>query len=219
MSEFNETPETSSGGGTRILKALGVVVILFAAGVVSLIVMPSREKESSAPPREVRTSAPTQVSAPDGKVREAKGLLKVGDKLPRFSLADTSGRMTPSSEFLGETVVLNIWASWCPPCIKEMPSLQALHEASGDDFRVISISVDEDIRDARALAKKHALTFPVLLDPSGDLPAKLGTVMFPETWILDAEGRLIERVIGEKNWADAEVIRNLRAGRATGWGS
>jgi thiol-disulfide isomerase/thioredoxin len=219
MSEFNQTPETSPGRGGRLLAALAVVAVLFAAGVVSLIVLPSRQQESTTPAREVRTAAPEQVSAPGGKAREAEGLLKVGDKLQRFALPDLSGRMTPSSEFLGKTVVLNIWASWCPPCIKEMPSLQALHEASGDDFHVISISVDEDLRDARALAQKYELSFPVLLDPSGDLPARIGTVMFPETWVLDAEGKLIERVIGERDWADPAIVRKLRAGKATGWGS
>lgn len=218
MSEFNETAETPPSRSGRLLAALGVVALLFAAGVVALIVLPSRDKESG-PAREVRTASPNQVSPPDGKVREAKGLLKVGDKLPRFALSDLAGRMTPSVEFKGKLVVLNIWASWCPPCLKEMPSLQALHEAAGDDFRVISISVDEDLRDARRLAEKYELTFPVLLDPSGDLPARLGTVMFPETWVLDAEGVLIERVIGERDWADATIIRRLRAGQPTGWGS
>ena len=218
MPEFKETPETSPSRGGRLLAALAVVATLFAAGVLAFIVLPGREKDE-APAREVRTAAPAQVSNPDGTVREPKGLLKVGEKLKRFALSDLAGRMTPSSDFLGKTVVLNIWASWCPPCLKEMPSLQALHEASGDDFHVISISVDEDLRDARRLAQKYELTFPVLLDPSGDLPARIGTVMFPETWVLDAEGRLIERVIGERDWADPSIVRKLRAGKPTGWGS
>ena len=220
MTEFNEplSSEPPPHRPHRLLWAFLLVALLGGAGVVGFIVLPSQDgKGPSNKKRAVRTSAPKQVSAPGREPREPLGELDSGDRLPSFALPDLSGRMTPSSELKGKTLVLNIWASWCPPCLKEMPALQELHEAAGEDFRVVSISVDEDVRDARALAEKYALTFPVLLDPSGDLPAKLGTVMYPETWILDGNGRVLERVIGEREWAHPEIIRRLRAGLPTGW--
>ena len=101
MTEFNE--ELAAGPPPhrphRLLWALGLVAVLFAAGVVSLIVLPSRE--DAAPKnrkRAVRTSAPKQVSAPGREPREPLGELETGDRLPSFALADLSGRMTPSAE-------------------------------------------------------------------------------------------------------------------------
>jgi hypothetical protein len=90
-----------------------------------------------------------------------------------------------------------------------MPSIQALHEQAGDRFAVVTVTVDGDRQAARALVERFGLTAPVLLDAGGERLAEWGTVKYPETWILDREGRVADRVVGERDWSGADVIAYL----------
>jgi thiol-disulfide isomerase/thioredoxin len=135
--------------------------------------------------------------------------LSPGDAAPALVLPDLDGVMRDLARYRGQPVVLNVWASWCPPCIREMPSLQRLHERAAGRFAVVTVSVDDDRRAARALVAKAGLSVPVLLDAGGRRLAAWGTVKYPETWVLDAEGRVVDRVIGEKDWAAPPVVAFL----------
>jgi len=163
---------------------------------------PSPDDEEISPP-------PVQVAGREP--REPSGKVEEGDPAPTLALPDLEGRKRSLKEHRGRVVVMNFWASWCPPCIREMPSLQELHVSAGGDVDVIGVSVDDDPRDARELASRLELTFPTLLDPGGKESARWGTVMFPETWILDPEGHVVERVVGERDWSDPSVLEDLRA--------
>lgn len=120
--------------------------------------------------------------------------------------------MTDLSDWRGRHVILNIWASWCPPCVAEMPALERLHRRAGERVAVVSVSVDESRGAARPLVEQLGLTFPVLLDQGGERLASWGTVKYPETWIIDPDGVVVERIIGARDWDDPAWVARLGAG-------
>lgn len=123
-----------------------------------------------------------------------------GDALP-FQLESLDGRTVSLSDFEGKTVLINFWATWCPPCIEEMPSLRALaaHFASRDDFVLLAISTDEDWGVVRRFFEAQPPNFTVLLDPGGRLSARYGTTKFPETHVVE-DGDLKGLVVGPRTW-------------------
>jgi cytochrome c biogenesis protein CcmG/thiol:disulfide interchange protein DsbE len=108
-------------------------------------------------------------------------------------------------------VVVNFWATWCPPCIDEMPSLNRLHsilEPIGG--MVLGVSVDVDEAAYNKFLTDLQIRFPNHRDPGGSLAAEYGSVMFPETYIIDREGRIARKVIGPQNWDSDEHLAYLR---------
>jgi peroxiredoxin len=135
---------------------------------------------------------------------------QVGMPAPDFTLPDLEGELHDLSEFRGRVVVLNFWATWCPPCIDEMPSLQRLHQALSErGVAVIAVSVDERFSDVPDFVEKFDLTFPVLYDEGKKVSRKYQTFKYPETYILDREGRLKSKVVGPRDWAAPTVIRDM----------
>ncbi len=135
---------------------------------------------------------------------------QVGMPAPDFTLPDLEGKLHGLAEFRGRVVVLNFWATWCPPCIDEMPSLQRLHRALADrGVAVVAVSVDERLSDVPAFVQKFDLTFSVLSDEGKKVSRKYQTFKYPETYILDREGRLKSKVVGPRDWAAPTVIRDM----------
>jgi peroxiredoxin len=135
---------------------------------------------------------------------------QVGAPAPDFTLPDLEGKARSLAELRGRVVVLNFWATWCPPCIEEMPSLQRLHKALADrGIAVVTVSVDERFSDVGAFVRKFDLTFTVLHDEGKRVSRKYQTFMYPETFILDREGRLKSKVVGPRDWAAPTVIRDM----------
>ncbi len=120
---------------------------------------------------------------------------------PEFSLADLAGRANRLSDYRGKIVFLNLWATWCPPCRQEMPSMEQLHRHfAGRDFVILAVSEDTDAARVRQFVSEMRLTFPVLHDPRGILPEPLGVTGYPETFIIDRDGRIVQRFIGPEEW-------------------
>jgi len=114
------------------------------------------------------------------------------------------------SDLHGKVVVLNFWASWCPPCLEETPSLNTLQEAIVPKGGVVlGISVDED-KDAyqKFLADNHVV-FPTYDDTSKKTATHYGTSMFPETYLIDRQGRLARKIVGPQDWQSPEVMRSI----------
>jgi len=139
--------------------------------------------------------------------RQASG--RAGFPAPGFTLKDINGHTYRLADLRGKIVFLNLWATWCPPCREEMPSMERLHRRlQGTDFRMLAVSEDEDGAAAvRPFVDKMGLTFPVLLDQDGTLPPRYGVTGYPETFILDREGRVIQHTIGPEDWASESVYR------------
>ena len=120
--------------------------------------------------------------------------------------------MVSLSDYKGHVVLVNIWATWCPPCIDEMPSMEALYKIfKGENFEILAISFDAMGTNAVApFMKKHSLSFPALLDPAGTIKTVYQTTGVPESFIINKQGILVEKIIGPRNWAAPEVVRYFR---------
>ncbi len=120
-----------------------------------------------------------------------------------FDLAGLDGTRRKLSDFRGKVVFLNLWATWCPPCIAEMPSIEALHRRFRDQGLVV-LAVSADSNGAAAVApvvEELGITFPVLLDPEGTLPPRYGVTGYPETFVIGRDGRVVEHFIGPTDWS------------------
>lgn len=140
-----------------------------------------------------------------------------GQPIPSGTFTDAEGNSQTLEAFKGKTILVNYWATWCPPCEKEMPSLGALQTArAGDTFEVIALSVDaaEDVDYAkRRLTELGAANIPFRHAPmdSGDIIYGAGVRGFPTTILYNAEGIEIARLAGEADWASAEAVQFIDA--------
>jgi len=139
-------------------------------------------------------------------------LLEAGRPAPNFTLPELDGKMVSLSDYKGHVVLVNIWATWCPPCIDEMPSMEALYKIfKGENFEILAISIDAMGTNAVApFMKKHSLSLPALLDPAGTIKTAYQTTGVPESFIINKQGILVEKIIGPRNWAAPEVVRYFR---------
>jgi len=137
-----------------------------------------------------------------------------GERLPAARLERLEGGGASSlSEFRGKALIVNFWATWCEPCRREMPDLERLAAlARGRGAEVVGITVDSDLNLAREFVLRNKLSFPILVDRdmkfTGDA---LGIDAFPETFLVDAEGRLKARMKGAREWTSPDAVRALRA--------
>jgi thiol-disulfide isomerase/thioredoxin len=148
--------------------------------------------------------------------------LRRGEAPPAFELVDMEGVKHCSNDLKDGVTLLNFWATWCPPCVAEMPSLERLHrELRNDGLRVVTINVDNERDVVEKFARDNALTLPILLDPNGATARQFGTTAFPETFFLDRDGKLVEffdpqigretvRVISDRTWDSPMYIASIR---------
>lgn len=133
-------------------------------------------------------------------------------RAPDFTLErlDREGELTLSS-LRGNAVVLNFWASWCIPCREEAPFLERVWRESRDrGLVVVGLDAKDFRRDARAFMRRYGLTFPIVYDGPGDRLSDYGVTGFPETFVLDRDGRVVEVFVGAVN-SDEDRAR-LRVG-------
>jgi len=134
------------------------------------------------------------------------------DLAPDFAVADLQGRTVRLSALRGKVVLLNLWATWCAPCVEEMPSIERLYRTlRGSDFEVLAVSQDEDGRRVvEPFATKQGLSFPIYLDPEHQVGDRYGVWGYPETFVIDRNGYVVERVIGPRDWDSPASIAGLR---------
>jgi thiol-disulfide isomerase/thioredoxin len=140
-----------------------------------------------------------------GEISEATAAQRLELRLP-----DLKGQDRDLGDFLGKVVLVNFWASWCTPCIKEMPSIQRLADQMRDKpFAVIGVNVEESRFRAMSIAQRLKLGFPVLLDTEGEVFKRWGATVLPTTYVLDPMGlvRYIGR--GPIEWDAADVLAML----------
>lgn len=112
-----------------------------------------------------------------------------------------------NNSFTGTVTILNFWATWCPPCKKEMPSIEKLHqEMKGYDFRIAAVSVGEKTATVADFIQREKYTFPVFLDEQGKLGGIMATQGIPTTYILDASGKIIAGTVGAREYDSPEFI-------------
>ena len=138
--------------------------------------------------------------------------LETGRPAPNFTLPGLDGKAISLSDYRGKVVLVNIWATWCPPCVDEMPSMEKLYqELKGKNFEILAVSIDEPGEKVVApFMKKNKLSFPALLDPEGTIKSVYQTTGVPESFIVNKQGILVEKIIGPRDWADPAAVRYLR---------
>ncbi len=134
--------------------------------------------------------------------------LVIGEPFPDIQLTDFEGERTSLASFRGKLVVLNLWATWCEPCRREMPALQALSDALDPQrFVVLGLSVDEDVHVVREFLLEREVSFSNYIDPGGELVSReLGVRLYPYTLLIGPDGHFIQRVPGAREWHSEEVV-------------
>ena len=135
-------------------------------------------------------------------------LVALGDVAPDFQLEDTTGKKFSLSDLRGKVVLVNFWATWCPPCRAEMPSMEKLNQAmAGEDFVMLAINVEENARAVvPAFLEKSPHTFSVLYDDQAVVQKLYGVYKFPESFVIRKDGIIDDKVIGAIDWAHPETI-------------
>jgi cytochrome c biogenesis protein CcmG/thiol:disulfide interchange protein DsbE len=131
-----------------------------------------------------------------------------GKVAPDFTISDDANTIRLAN-YRGKVVLLNFWASWCPPCIEETPSLVQFHH-DHPEYPILAVSIDED-EDAykRFIVQKH-FDMTTVRDPEQTVAAKYGTTGWPETFVIDRNGVIRRRFISAQDWNDPEIIRYLK---------
>jgi thiol-disulfide isomerase/thioredoxin len=137
----------------------------------------------------------------------------VGQAAPDFTLSDLSGKSFSLSALRGKVVIVNFWATWCPPCRAEMPSMEKLHKELADEGLVLlAVNVEKDGR--QTVAKFLSATphsFPILLDEKEEIQKRYGVYKFPESFVVRKDGIIDDKVIGAIDWAHPQSIAYFRA--------
>ena len=140
-------------------------------------------------------------------------VVNVGDNVPDFAVTTESGQRLSRSDYGGKVLVLNFWASWCAPCAQETPSLESLHRLMSDSgVVVLAISNDKSDEKYKRFLKRYGVTFQTARDPEAKISDSFGTYRYPETYVINKEGKVAAKNIGfQKPWTDENVLKFIKS--------
>lgn len=135
---------------------------------------------------------------------------KEGDKAPVFSLLTDSGRRITPTSFGGKVLVLNFWATWCSPCVEEIPSLNEMQKRfAKQGVVVVAVSIDKNAAKYRDFLKKIPLAFQTSRDPSADISARYGTFQYPESYIIK-NGIVVRKYANAEDWTSDDMTQYIK---------
>ena len=141
-----------------------------------------------------------------GQLEPYRGLAQT----PALSLEDLGHKTHTLQNYRGQVVLVNFWASWCGPCVMEMPSLQRLQEAmAGKPFTLLAVNEEESSGTVWKFAAKVQIHFPLLLDRDGKTAFDWGIDIYPTSFLIDPEGRIRYLAYGPRDWDDPEIIKTI----------
>jgi peroxiredoxin len=130
---------------------------------------------------------------------------------PNFELKDPAGQPLSLSELKGKVVFVNFWATWCLPCIEEMPAMEKLHqELQKDGLVILAVNFQEGPERIKEFLAKHNLTFTALLDHDGKVAERYQAWALPVSVIINKRGEIVARAMGSKDWHSDEALRYFR---------
>ena len=136
---------------------------------------------------------------------------KEGGRAPDFSIVTDSGKRISPADFGGKVLVLNFWATWCPPCLQEIPSLnQFQQEFAKDGVVVVAISIDKNQQKYRNFLKRIPVAFQTVRDPSANISGEYGTFQYPESYVIK-DGRILHKYAEGENWLSDDVQQYMRS--------
>jgi len=133
---------------------------------------------------------------------------EIGRVAPDFTVTDSHDSIHLAS-YRGQVVLLNFWGSWCTPCIQELPSLLQFHH-DHPEYPILAVSIDEDEGAYRSFLVNRHVTFTTAWDPGEVAAKKYSTTGWPETFIIDRQGKIRRRFIGATDWSDPEILSFLK---------
>ena len=138
-------------------------------------------------------------------------VVNAGDKAPNFSVLTDRGRTITLEDFGGKLLVLNFWASWCAPCVQEAPSLNAFQrQFAGKGVVVLGVSIDTNEKQYKRFLDNFHINFDTARDPDATISSRYGTFEIPETYIIDSSGKVVEKIISNKDWTDPEFVAHIQ---------
>ena len=136
---------------------------------------------------------------------------------PDFILPDLSGKTVRLQDLRGKVVIVNLWATWCTPCVAEMPTLETLWKTmAGKDVVLLAVNQDEATGGVRDWVDGRELTFPVLLDPRAQVAPEWGVTGYPETFVVDRTGRIVHHHVGFRDWSEPDIVAAIERLLQTG---
>ena len=144
---------------------------------------------------------------------ESLSLIKFDEKIKaqNFVLKDLNGNLVRLDDFRGTVVFLNFWATWCPPCRVEMPSMEKLYkEFKNKKFIILAVDMQEDSETVRKFKEKFKLSFPILLDEDGVVASFYGVSGIPATYFIDRAGYLYAAAMGARDWASEDALELIK---------
>ena len=137
-------------------------------------------------------------------------IVNAGDNAPEFSIRAGDGKEYSLHNFGGKLLLLNFWASWCGPCVQEIPALNAMSRALAPQGLVIlGVSVDKDEKAYKDFLGRLPLAYPSGRDAEQKINLQYGTVQFPESYLIDSKGRVIEKFVSVQAWASPQMISHV----------
>ncbi len=134
-----------------------------------------------------------------------------GRAAPDFVLNDLQGKEVRLSDYRGKLVFLNFWATWCPPCREEMPSMESLYSRFKDrPFQMLTVSIDDDPEQVERFRKAFGYTFPMLFDQDKRVASLYQTTGVPETFLIGPDGTIIYKVIGPYDWENPDTLESIQ---------
>jgi len=129
---------------------------------------------------------------------------------PDFTLPSESGRTYRLQDLRGQVVVINFWATWCPPCRREMPSMQRMwNKIKGQGVTVLAIDVGEDADTIFEFLGSYPVNFPLLMDQDGSVVKRYPVTGLPTTYIVSPQGMVTHRAVGSRDWDDPRLYKRL----------
>lgn len=143
---------------------------------------------------------------------EIKIGIEKGNKIPDFEISNLFGKKENISDYKGKLIFLNFWATWCPPCRAEMPSMETIYKNKGNkNFEIIAISVDQtSTQKIYDFILKNNYSFPVYHDPTGAISNKFLVQSIPQTFIIDKNGVILEKYTGAFDWTTLDIDKLLQ---------
>lgn len=179
--------------------------IIFAATIFSFVFTACSNHTAK---EETATTATEQQVSTDSNAAAEPSANIPAEALPAFTIQDMTGNNVNLQRFKGKKVFVNLWASWCPPCRREMPSIEKLSKAVDQNkVAFVMLSLDDSFDKAKSFVKQQQLSLPVYY-PAENLPALFHVQVVPTTFIFDESGKLIQRIDGGDNY-DSQEYRTL----------
>jgi cytochrome c biogenesis protein CcmG/thiol:disulfide interchange protein DsbE len=141
-----------------------------------------------------------------------ENIVNAGDSAPDFSITTDTGKTMSKSDFGGKLLLLNFWATWCPPCIEEIPGLNDMAQALGPKGLVIlGVSVDKDADIYKKFLQRNPLLYPTARDPEQKINLRYGTIQYPESYLIDRNGKVIEKYISSQPWNSPQMMQHIQS--------